>query len=254
MTTDHKDHVFIDGQRINIATMSDAVEACIDSLKHGKGFTFLTLNLDHMVKRRKDEAFRNAYARANFISADGQPVVTLARRAGTKIRRTTGADIVFPLCEAAAAAKFSVFLFGTSSTTLRRAAARLKLRYPSLVIAGSESPAMNFDPYGSDAAAAAAAIALSGASLCFIALPTVKQVQFMDRFHMIYPEVGFLGVGAALDFIAGTQVRAPLLVRVIGFEWLWRLASNPRQLFRRYADCAVLYLKLRFQHVRRQEV
>ncbi len=236
----------VDGQRINIATMDAAIAACMARLDEGRGFTFLTLNLDHMVRRRQDAAFRAAYARVDFVSADGQPVVTLANRAGAKITRTTGADIVLPLCRAAVTANASIYLFGTEVSTLEIAASKLKDRAPGLRIAGLEAPAMGFDPYSQAAEGAVLRIAQSGAKLCFVALPTLKQVQFMDRFSAQYPEIGFIGVGAAIDFIAGTQSRAPLFFQNNGIEWLWRLAQNPGQMAKRYLDCGMLYAKLRF--------
>ena len=237
--------VAVDGQRINIATMSEAVDAILGRLQAGRGFTFLTLNLDHMVKRRSDTVFREAYQRADFVSADGQPVVALARQAGVNLDRVTGADLVVPLSAAAAEAGFPVHLFGTTEPALRAASDALCHACPGLVIAGLSAPTMGFDPAGAAAVEAANEIAGSGARLCFVALPTAKQVAFMVRSHAAHPEIGFVGVGAALDFLAGTQARAPLFFQKAGMEWLWRFAAQPRALFRRYLDCGLLYLKLR---------
>lgn len=237
--------VEVDGQYINIHDMPGAVKACMDKVSSGEGFTFLTLNLDHLVKRRTDAEFRAAYARATFVSADGQPVVELANRAGASLVRTAGSDLVVPLCKAAEASGTPVFFFGTNAEALALASRRLFDLCPKLVVAGMEAPPMGFDPVGEDAKTAADRIARSGARLCFVALPTLKQVQFMDRFSSLHPTLGFIGVGAALDFIAGTQARAPRIVQRYGLEWFWRFAASPRAMFRRYLDCGLLYLKLR---------
>ena len=237
--------VMIDGQPVNIASMTDAIESCLATLRAGLGFTLLTLNLDHMVRRRADTRFREAYAHADFITADGQPVVALARKAGVRIDRVTGADLVEALCKAFAKEGLPVYLFGTTETALKAAADHLSNACPGLVLAGVAAPPMGFDPSGNLAAEASEAIARSGARACFVALPTLKQVMFMDRFRAVYPEIGFVGVGAALDFMAGTQVRAPLFLQKIGLEWAWRLASQPRAMFHRYLKCGLLYLKLR---------
>ena len=237
--------VMIDGQPLNIASMTDAIESCLTTLRVGLGFTLLTLNLDHMVRRRADSRFREAYARADFVSADGQPVVALARKAGVRLDRVTGADLVEPLCKAAAKEGIPIYLFGTTESALRVAADRLRAACPGLAIAGMAAPPMGFDPSGPLAAEASEGIAGSGARLCFVALPTVKQVMFMDRFHPLHPQIGFVGIGAALDFIAGTQLRAPLFFQTAGIEWVWRFGSQPRAMFRRYLACGLLYLKLR---------
>lgn len=236
--------VKVDGQPIHVSSMLHAVGLVRTMLRRGEGFSFLTLNLDHMVRRRADAQFRSAYARATLVSADGQPVVALARRAGATLDRVTGADLVLPLCVAARGEASSVFLFGATDRTLRSAADVLQSSVPGLDVVGCLAPSMSFDPYGLEAHKAGEAIRRSGARLCFVALPTAKQVAFIDQMRRVAPGIGFVGVGAALDFIAGTQVRAPVALQQSGSEWLWRLMRDPRHMFRRYFVCGVLYLRL----------
>ena len=109
----------IDGQSVNLRSLFEAVARPLARLERGEGFTLFTLNLDHLVKRRQSAAFREAYARADFVTADGAPVAVLARRQGARVERATGADLVAPMCAAAAARKIPVYLFGTSETTLQ---------------------------------------------------------------------------------------------------------------------------------------
>ncbi len=239
--------VEVDGQVINIPTMSSAVSSAVLCLKSGFGFSFLTLNLDHMVNRRLNARFRDIYSRATFVSADGQPVVSLAKRIGAKIERTTGADMINPLCEAAAQMDISVYLFGSDINTLKKATKKLRENHPYLKIAGIEAPQFGFDPDGELADECAERIDISGASLCFVALPSVKAAFFIDRFTKSHPHIGFLGIGAALDFIACTQSRAPEWMQKTGLEWFWRLSTNPHGLFRRYMACGILYIKLRLK-------
>jgi exopolysaccharide biosynthesis WecB/TagA/CpsF family protein len=99
------------------------------------------------------------------------------------------------------------------------------------------APPMNFDPEGPEADATIERIAASGARVCFLALGAPKQEIFAARAQERLPETGFLSVGAALDFLAGTRRRAPVLIRQLAAEWLWRLALEPRRLGRRYAAC-----------------
>jgi exopolysaccharide biosynthesis WecB/TagA/CpsF family protein len=240
-------HAEVDGQVINIPTMSSAVGSAIKCIKYGFGFSFFTLNLDHLVNRRLNIRFREAYSRATFVSADGQPIVKLARCIGTKIERTTGADLVDPLCAACAEMDISVYLFGSDIKTLKKATQKLKNSHSELKIVGLEAPSFGFDPDGEDATECAERIAISGAAICFVALPSVKAAYFIDRFSEIYPHIGFVGVGAALDFIAKKQIRAPKWVQNIGAEWLWRLSASPNAMFGRYFACGVLYTKLRLK-------
>ncbi|MDX7950585.1 WecB/TagA/CpsF family glycosyltransferase [Lichenihabitans sp. Uapishka_5] len=234
----------VDNQPINVATMSDLVGRLMDLCRRGEGFTLFTLNLDHLVKRHRDHAFRSAYARATLVSADGWPVAAAARRQGARVERVTGADMILPVCEAAAREGVPIFLFGSSTASLDAAATALLRRFPALDIRGTEAPPMGFDPTSAAAHAMAERIAASGARLCFVALGAPKQELFSDAMTAKFPGIGFLCIGAALDFVSGQARRAPLAVRVLGAEWLWRLVSEPRRLAARYGDCAMFLARM----------
>lgn len=237
-TPEHPDLAVIDGQTINIPTLDAGVAAAIGYAKAGRGFRFFTLNLDHIVKLRNDPDFRTAYSSAELVSADGAPVALLARRQAPEITRTTGADLVRPLCASAARAGIPVAFFGSNMETLATSAARLTSEFPGLKIAHCEAPPYGFEPTSAMAIEAAARIAASGARIVFVALGAPKQELFAAHMAKHAPGLGFICIGAALDFIAGTQTRAPLLFQKTGLEWLWRLGSNPGRLGKRYALCA----------------
>ncbi|MBV9633271.1 MAG: WecB/TagA/CpsF family glycosyltransferase [Methylobacteriaceae bacterium] len=228
----------VDGQPINLATIDDAVARVIAAAKQAQDFTLFTLNLDHVVKRRHDADFRSAYRRATFVTADGAPIVRLARRQGARLDRTTGADLVLPVCTAAAQHAIPLHLFGSTEESLAKARSRLQSRFPRLDIRGAESPRQKFDPHSEDAAAAGTRIARSGARICLVALGAPKQEVFADRMMARGYGIGYLCVGAALDFISGEQQRAPRALQASGLEWFWRLAANPRRLALRYGRCA----------------
>ena len=234
----------IDGQIINVDTMTTAVAVATERLRQGLGFTFFTLNLDHLCKRRQSPAFREVYQRATFVSADGAPIAKLARSVGADVKRTTGADMVLPMIEVAAREGFPIYLFGTSDEVLAASAERLKARYPNLVIAGTHSPAMGFQPNSTLAEEAADRIAASGARMCFVALGAPKQELFSDMLLARHPQIGLFCIGAALDFIAGRQKRAPGILANTGLEWLWRLSQEPKRMARRYAENALLLADL----------
>lgn len=235
----------IDGQAVNAADEAQVIRAVVARLRSGRGFTLFTLNLDHLVKRRADARFRAAYARADIVTADGQPIVRLSASQGAAVERTTGADLVLPLCAAAEREQVPVFLFGASEASLEGARTQLLQRFPALEVRGCEAPVMGFDPTGEAASLAGARIAASGARLCFVALGAPKQELFADRMAAQHGNLGFVCIGAALDFISGHQKRAPKLFQRTGLEWAYRLATNPVRLGRRYALCALLYARLR---------
>ena len=234
----------IDGQPVNLATQQDLIARVRNRAKAGLGFSLFTLNLDHLVKRRADIRFREAYSRATFVTADGEPVVALARRQGAVLERTTGADLILPLCELAEKEGFSLYFFGSSPGQLEGAAASLNQRYTNLKIVGYEAPPFGFDPASPAADAAADRIAASGANFCLVALGAPKQELFSDRMLERHPGVGFFCIGAALDFIAGGQKRAPLWMQKTGLEWVWRVLCHPRRMIGRYFGCGLLFLEI----------
>ena len=234
----------VGGVTVNIRSLRHAVAAVVNDARRRRGSCLFTLNLDHCAKLRASAKFRAAYARARYVTADGFPIVLLGRLSGFTVQRTTGADLLWPLCAQAARYRLPVFLLGPNAGVLRRAQARLSERLPQLEIAGSYAPGPNFDPDSLDADLAIERIRQSGARLCFLAVGAPRQELFAVRCRERAPQTNFVCVGAALDFIAGTQARAPVLLRKSGLEWLWRLSSNPRRLTGRYLQSAAVFPRL----------
>ncbi len=235
----------VDGWRITLADLDGAVAAIAGAAERGESFSAVTLNLDHLVKLRRSEPFRRAYRAARFVTADGAPVARLARLTNSAITRTTGADLLVPLAEEAARRGIPVYLFGASGSVLATVGRALSVRSGgTLAIAGTDAPPQGFDPDSAAADAALDRIVQSGARLCFLALGAPKQEILAARAVARGLPVGFVSVGAALDFVAGAQTRAPAAMRHGGLEWLWRLATNPRRLALRYTQCALLLVDL----------
>jgi len=235
--TRRSDELNVDGVGINVFSMPEAVSSIVSAAQSGDSFSVYTLNLDHVAQLQQHPDFRAAYRRARFVTADGFPIVVLGRLAGTQIERTTGADLVEPVCEQAGRNGIPVFFFGSNNLTLHRTTRRLSERFKDLEVVGSFSPHVNFDPYSQQADRAIDEIRASGARLCFVALGAPRQEIFAARCLDELPGVGLLCVGAALDFIAHTQDRAPAITQKIGLEWAWRMLCNPRRLGPRYARC-----------------
>jgi exopolysaccharide biosynthesis WecB/TagA/CpsF family protein len=196
-----------------------------------------TLNLDHVVKMRKDAMFRRAYTRAGVITADGFPIVLACSLQGKRVSRVAGSDLIAPICAEAARFGKSIYLFGSSLQVLIEASRLLHKRNEGLTIAGILAPPQGFNPTSEDARRCIATIGNSGADLCFVALGAPKQELFADHGKSLLSNISFVCIGGGLDFIAGAQVRAPYWMQSWGLEWLWRAAGNPRRLLYRYLLC-----------------
>lgn len=230
--------VWSEGVTVTVPDQAALLEDLGAHLATGRGFAVATLNLDHAVKLSQNQQFRAAYRTQTHITADGNPVVWLSRLAGQQdVALVPGSELIDPLAALAARQRVPVALFGATDAALTAAAEALQARHPGLEVALTRAPAMGFDPLGAGAAEDIAAIEASGARVCFLALGAPKQEIFAARAHNTLPQVGFVSIGAGLDFIAGTQTRAPTWVRALAAEWLWRLLSSPARLAARYGAC-----------------
>jgi N-acetylglucosaminyldiphosphoundecaprenol N-acetyl-beta-D-mannosaminyltransferase len=237
----------VDGQSVNVSGISDAVARIEQRLRLPESFMVCTVNLDHLVKRRQDPGFLRAYQKAEITSADGFPIAALARLEGFAIERAPGADLVLPLCAKAAVSKLPVFLLGPTLRTLCLSAKRLVSSCPDLEICGVYAPPRGFDSQSEAASEVISIIRQSGARICFVALGAPRQEMFAARAIEETRNIAFIGIGGGLDFIAGTQIRSPRIVRRLYLEWAWRLILNPRRLASRYFRCARLLLTLLVQ-------
>jgi len=230
--------------RVNLANMRQALRAIGDKARTRQGYTLFTANLDHLVKLKHDRRFGEAYHRADFVTADGWPIVWRINQDGCKAERTTGADLLEPVCRQAARDGASIYFVGPGERSQAVALDVLTRRLPGLVVAGKEAPrfAARLDDEAVDEMASR--IAASGARLCIVSLGAPKQELLADMLHARCPEVGFLCFGAALDFVSGEARRAPMWMRRAKLEWAWRLGAAPARLGPRYARCALTFLAL----------
>lgn len=219
------------------STLMAAVQQRFDARQ---GFALATINLDHMVKLHLSPVFRRSYAQHDLVVADGHPIVWLSWLAGRQVSLVTGSDLVLPLARAAVASNIPVALVGSTAGTLALAAQRMEQMVPGLDITLQVAPAFGFDPESDIADDVLAQVRDSGAGLCFLALGAPKQEILAARGRRIATSTGFVSVGAGLDFIAGQQKRAPIWMRRLALEWLWRAMSSPRRLIPRYLACLAI--------------
>jgi N-acetylglucosaminyldiphosphoundecaprenol N-acetyl-beta-D-mannosaminyltransferase len=226
--------------RVDLPDRAATLSTIEGYLRARQGFALATLNLDHLVKLRQNPAFRDAYAAQDHVTADGNPIVWLSRLAGRPVGLVPGSDLLDPVLALAARLDVAVAFVGSTQPVLDRAAEQVQVHHPGLRVVARLAPPMGFDPDSVQALDLLEQVARSGAGLCLLALGAPKQEMLAARGRKVAPQVGFLSIGASLDFVAGHQRRAPELVRKLALEWLWRMLSNPRRLFWRYAQCAAI--------------
>lgn len=237
---------------VNVPNRAALMDRVGDHLRNRDGFALATINLDHLVKLRTSDRFREAYGAQDIVVADGNPIVWLSHVARRPVQLAPGSDLVIPLVRIAAEHGVSVALLGATEAVLEAAAERLRTEAPGLQIAACLAPSQDFDPEGTEADQLLAALGRSGAGLTLLALGAPRQETFAARGRRSLPGMGFASIGASLDFLAGTQTRAPRWVRRLALEWLWRMLSNPSRLAGRYARCGLILPRLAVMALRQR--
>ncbi|ACG74085.1 glycosyl transferase, WecB/TagA/CpsF family [Anaeromyxobacter sp. K] len=215
---------------LTAAEALDRVEALVAA---GLGGSVFTPNVDHVVTAEDDCAFRAAYAAASLSLADGQALVWATRLLGTPVpEKVSGSDLVWPLMERAAAARWGVYLLGGAPGAAEAAATRLE-RELGVRIVGVDAPRIAVDGDATEPAVLER-VRRSGAHVVVVGLGAPKQERFIHRAaEQLGPAVAF-GLGASIDFLAGRVRRAPGWISRAGLEWMFRLVQEPRRLAHRY--------------------
>lgn len=222
---------------VNVATSAELVSLIVKKINKKQSFAIATLNLDHLAKMNSDAGFYHAYKEQDYVISDGNPIVWMARLARRRLELLPGSELIDPLCQQLAEMGESVAFIGSTQAALDKAEAHLTNKYPNLRVITKISPPFGFDPEGPEADELLATIRDLDVRMAFLAFGAPKQEILAHRGKEIAHQTGFVSIGAGLDFLAGTQNRAPLWVQRLAMEWLWRLALNPRRLAWRYAKC-----------------
>jgi N-acetylglucosaminyldiphosphoundecaprenol N-acetyl-beta-D-mannosaminyltransferase len=201
--------------------------------KTGRGHQAATVNVDFIINAHDDRDQMTLLQKAEMAMPDGMPVVWAARLLGARMpERVTGADIVLRLAERAARQGYSIYLLGATPDVAARAAEILQQKYPGLKIAGIQSPMIRSidatDP------AIIEAIRAAQPDILLVAFGNPKQEKWIAYYRRQLNVPVMMGVGGTLDFISGAKKRAPLWMQRSGLEWVFRLAQEPRRLWRRY--------------------
>jgi N-acetylglucosaminyldiphosphoundecaprenol N-acetyl-beta-D-mannosaminyltransferase len=219
---------------LDVVDFEGALDA-IDRLVRAKnGGTVFTPNVDHVVMAEHDERFRTAYAAAALSLVDGTPVLWASRLLRTPLpAKISGSDLVMPLLRRAAEQGYRVYFLGGAPGVADLAKSKLEASLPGIQIVGTDASRIDVNALG-DADEVTERIRRAEPDLVLVALGAPKQeIWSHTRAERLKPAV-LIGVGASLDFVAGTQKRAPNWMSKAGLEWLYRLAQEPRRLAARY--------------------
>ena len=213
------------GVPVHDVTMAETLQLAARYMRAERLHQIATVNPEFVMKAQEDPAFLQVLQGADLCIPDGIGLLLAGRRYRRPFReRVAGSELVYHLSEEAAERGWRLFLLGAAPGVAEEAASRLGARYPGLqitgVYAGSPDPAENDE--------IVARINASRADLLYVAYGAPRQDKWIARNRENLHTVRVaMGVGGALDFIAGAAVRAPERWQRLGLEWLYRLLREP---------------------------
>ena len=221
--------------QVDPVSFDEALERIVELVDGRKGGAVFTPNVDHVVKTETNAAFRRAYARADLCLADGAWLLWASRVIGTPLpEKVSGSDLILPLALVAAKRRWRVYILGGGPGVAIQARERLSREF-AVDVVGCDAPIVDSDgELQIVRSRPSARLAETQPDLVLIALGAPKQELWIDRFgDRIAPAVA-IGVGGSLDFFTGQIRRAPTWMSRAGLEWMFRLAQEPRRMWRRY--------------------
>jgi N-acetylglucosaminyldiphosphoundecaprenol N-acetyl-beta-D-mannosaminyltransferase len=229
------------GCEIDPVDMDEAVARVDAAVAERRFYRHADLNGAIVVAMRDDDEMRDSICGSDLVVADGQSVVWAARLLGRPVpARVPGIDLMHRTIELAERRGYSIYVLGARQEVLEQAIARLTAAHPRLRVAGYRNG--YFDD--SETPGVVEAIRDSGADMLYVAISSPRKEYFLGRHGQSLGVPYVMGVGGAIDVVAGVTRRAPMWLQRIGLEWAFRLVQEPRRLFRRYLVTNVRFLAL----------
>ncbi|MGI4829990.1 MAG: WecB/TagA/CpsF family glycosyltransferase [Janthinobacterium lividum] len=228
---------------IAVTTMAGAIQQVNDWISTATRAHLVTFVNAHMaVEAQLKPSFRRSLRAMDLNCPDGAPIFWLARKQhGQSVAKIAGPEFMPLFCEQSVALGHRHFLYGGTEGTAEEACAALRKRYPGIQIAGHYCPP--FRPLTApEREDVVNTINQSEADVVWVCLGCPKQEQWMTDMRDHLQAKVVLAVGQAFDIVAGRTRRAPALLRHCGAEWAYRLAKEPRRLWKRYLVTNMLFI------------
>jgi N-acetylglucosaminyldiphosphoundecaprenol N-acetyl-beta-D-mannosaminyltransferase len=229
------DRVDILGVGVSPVNLDDAI-ATIERWISERNRNYVCITGVHgVMESRRDQRLRRIHNEAGMVTPDGMPLVWLLRRLGKhRTERVYGPDLMRKMTAISSQRGYRQFYYGGSEGVADKLKQGLVNAHPNLQVAGALCPAFRELTPDEDQADIDA-INMARPDIIWVGLSTPKQEFWMARHLGLIEAPVMVGVGAAFDFLSGTKRQAPRWMQRNGLEWLFRLCSEPRRLWRRYA-------------------
>lgn len=238
---------------LNVSIDNLSQEELLQKLAQDGGVVF-TPNVDHIVKLQKDLEFYKIYHQpSNYIICDSKILCFISKLLGQPIREKISGSDFFPAFYRYYSRNedMKIFLLGAADGVASKAQNRINREVGREMVVGSYSPPFGFEKDEAECQKILELIEESGATVLAVGLGAPKQEKWIAKYKEQLPNIKiFLAIGATIDFEAGEKSRAPKWMSESGLEWLYRLVTEPKRLWKRYLVDSLpffwLILKQRF--------
>jgi N-acetylglucosaminyldiphosphoundecaprenol N-acetyl-beta-D-mannosaminyltransferase len=220
------------GCRIDRLDMTQTLARIEDLIARREFAQHVAINAAKLVAMQRDPELRRIVEACELVSADGQAVVWASRLLRDPLpERVAGIDLMQELFALAERRGFRVFILGAKADVLEQARANIMARHPRLKLVGTRDGYFSED----EGAAVAQEVRDARPDILFVAISSPRKEYWLGRHGRAIDVPFVMGVGGAIDVVAGITQRAPGPLQRLGLEWAYRLAQEPRRLWRRYA-------------------
>jgi N-acetylglucosaminyldiphosphoundecaprenol N-acetyl-beta-D-mannosaminyltransferase len=231
----HDDRVGVLGVRVSCIKMADAVATIERWIGQGRRNYICVRDAHGVMASRRNQRLREIHDEAGMVTPDGMPLVWFLRLSGNRrVERVYGPDLMRKMTAVSSERGYRQFYYGGADGVADKLKQVLTNAHPALEVAGTLCPPFR-ELTPEEDEAVVDLINAARPHIVWVGLGTPKQ-EFWMASHLGRIEAPvMIGVGAAFDFLAGTKRQAPLWMQRNGLEWVFRLCSEPRRLWRRYA-------------------
>ena len=219
------------GINIDPLTMRETVDTVEQYVLGKRALHLMGVNADKINQCHIDEKIKKIVNDSGIINADGASVVLASKFLGTPVpERVAGIDLMQSLLELSNNKGYSVYFFGAKEEVLQDMLKAFKNDYPNLIVVGHRNGYFSAD----DEQDIQEDIREKNPDFVFVGITSPKKEYIIQKFMANGVNSVFMGVGGSFDVLSGHIQRAPLWMQKSNLEWLFRVANEPKRLFKRY--------------------
>ena len=231
---------------IDNLSMQETLQIVDHTIMKGEQLHHVVVNAGKIVDMQKDHRLRQSVNECDLINADGQAVVWASRFLGKPLReRVAGIDLMIKIIELAHQKNYKIFFFGAKEGVVKSVVDKYTDKYSPNIIVGYRNGYFKKE----EEQKIARQISNSGANILFVAISSPIKENFLYQNKKLLKKVNLImGVGGSFDVVAGHVKRAPLWMQNIGLEWFYRVAQEPRRMWKRYLTGNIKFVLLVFKN------